>query len=226
MIDRVFAQAVIDKDKVDQLPGSSLTLSSLFSGAINIILTTIALVAFGSLLYSGFMYISSGGDAAKAETARKNIVWALTGVILAMLSFLLVNFFASIPETDFSGSSNNGGDNSGGGLTTTADFEVTTASGGSLGNYNIANPSQPFTEQFLINLPTKPSSNVRVSANIQGNLDLTLLDTAVIFTPENYSTNQPIRVNYSGKNTSAGSSTLTFSSGSNTKSVTFLIGND
>lgn len=218
MIERVFAQ-VIDKDKIDKLPGTDLNINSLFTGFIDIALTIIAITAFGGLIYSGFMYITSSGDAGKVETARKNIVWSLTGIILASLSFLLVQFLAGLPTSDFSNTNNSGGNNSGG--VTASTIEVTAPSGSANDTYTITDPTQPFSTQYSIKLSSKPSGNVTVNANLQGNLDLQLLDTALIFTPDNYNSAQTVRITYGGKST-VGSSTVTFS-GAGTKVVSFEI---
>lgn len=80
------------------LPGATVTLDQLFSGGLNAFITIIAIGAFLSLIYSGFMYITSSGDEAKAETARKNIVWSLTGVILTILSMTIITFVAGLPS--------------------------------------------------------------------------------------------------------------------------------
>lgn len=72
---------------LEGLPFSNLTVDGAVSGIIQIFLWLIALGAFFSIIYSGFMYITSAGDAAKAAQARKNIVWALLGILFAILSY-------------------------------------------------------------------------------------------------------------------------------------------
>ncbi len=38
-----------------------------------------------AVIYSGIMYITAGGEPAKAAQARKNLVWAITGFIIILL---------------------------------------------------------------------------------------------------------------------------------------------
>lgn len=78
-----------------ELPGAQISLDALFSNGINLFLSLITLGAFLSLLYSGFLYITSAGDPNKAETARKNILWSIIGILIALLSFVLLSTVAN-----------------------------------------------------------------------------------------------------------------------------------
>ena len=50
----------------------------------------LTIIAFFALLYSGGMYIFAMGDATKMETAKKNITWAVIGVVaMAMISLII-----------------------------------------------------------------------------------------------------------------------------------------
>lgn len=54
-------------------------------------------VAFLSLLYliwGGTMWIISGGDKAKIESARRQIMYALIGLFVAFAAFMIVNLVA------------------------------------------------------------------------------------------------------------------------------------
>lgn len=80
--------------------GSSLNVNDIISGGITLFLGVIAVGAFASLIYSGFLYITAGGDTAKAEKARKNITWAIIGIILAVSSYLLIQLVVSVFNAD------------------------------------------------------------------------------------------------------------------------------
>ena len=80
----------------EDLPGSSLDINQLFGRAINLFLMAIAVAAFFSIIYSGFQYMSSAGDASKVEKARKNILWAVIALVLATLSFIFVRMAANL----------------------------------------------------------------------------------------------------------------------------------
>jgi len=53
-----------------------------------------------AVIYSGFMYISAGGDQALAEKAKKNLTWAIIGVVLIALSAVIVQIVNSIISTN------------------------------------------------------------------------------------------------------------------------------
>jgi len=70
------------------------TLSTLIGRVIGIILTIAAIVAFVYLLIAGFNYITAGGDAAKAQTARVGIVNALIGIVIIIVAYLVLRYVA------------------------------------------------------------------------------------------------------------------------------------
>lgn len=78
------------------LPGPSSNnatdVDKLLNNIITWAVTIIAIVAFFSLIYSGFLYITAGGDASKAEKAQKNIVWAILGLVIAVTSYVILRF--------------------------------------------------------------------------------------------------------------------------------------
>jgi hypothetical protein len=70
-----------------------------FNGDIKTLTIQIAVWLFGAvgvlaviaIVYSGIMYMTAGADTSKAETAKKNIGWAIVGIIIAASAFLIVN---------------------------------------------------------------------------------------------------------------------------------------
>lgn len=58
----------------------------------------LTILAFAALLYSGGMYVLALGDAQKQETAKKNLTWAIYGMLamsLVLLGIKIVVFIAS-----------------------------------------------------------------------------------------------------------------------------------
>ena len=43
-----------------------------------------------AIIYSGIMFITAGGDTAKAGQAKKNLTWAVTGLIIIFLAESIV----------------------------------------------------------------------------------------------------------------------------------------
>lgn len=72
------------------LPSTFGSVDNLFSGVVQLITLIIAIAAFVAIVYSGLMMITSDGDASKMVTARKNLLWAIIGLIVAVLSYFLV----------------------------------------------------------------------------------------------------------------------------------------
>ncbi len=48
-------------------------------------------LAVVAIIYSGIMYIMAGSDATKAEMAKKNLIWAIIGVVVIGLSLVIIN---------------------------------------------------------------------------------------------------------------------------------------
>lgn len=50
----------------------------------------IAVVAVAMGLYSGFMFISSQGEPTQLATARKTLLWAVVGIVVALIAFSII----------------------------------------------------------------------------------------------------------------------------------------
>ncbi len=54
------------------------------------------LVAAAVLIYNGFMYITAQGDEGKIQKATKGITYAIVGLIIAAIAFLIVNYIIQV----------------------------------------------------------------------------------------------------------------------------------
>jgi len=93
------ANAALEELKVD-LPGS-ITINTSNYGTmvlniVQILFAFIAVMAFVGVIYSGIMMITSGGDASKFETGKKNLMWSIVGVIVVALSYFIIKFVVSL----------------------------------------------------------------------------------------------------------------------------------
>lgn len=59
---------------------------------INVILGILGIVAVIVVILGGFTFITSQGDAGKVMKGRNTILWGVVGFIVALASFLIVNF--------------------------------------------------------------------------------------------------------------------------------------
>lgn len=82
-------------------PLKGADLNGLIGTVIGILLTIAALAAFIYLLIAGFQYITAGGDAAKATTARTGIINALIGIIIILVAYVVLRYVGTslIPGT-------------------------------------------------------------------------------------------------------------------------------
>jgi hypothetical protein len=62
------------------------------------------IVAAAVLIFNGFMYITASGDEGRIAKATKGITYAIIGLIIAAIAFLIVNFV--IGQIDDSKASN------------------------------------------------------------------------------------------------------------------------
>lgn len=62
---------------------------------VNALLFLIGLVAVIMIIFGGFKYITSSGDAGKLESAKNTILYAVVGLLVAILAFAIVNFVIS-----------------------------------------------------------------------------------------------------------------------------------
>ncbi len=79
----------------------TLQINQAIGAAISFVFVIVALAALGYLIWGGFKWLTSGGDAKQVEAARNHIIAAIIGLIIVFLSFLIMNivlgfFHASI----------------------------------------------------------------------------------------------------------------------------------
>lgn len=78
--------------------GSSGTTSSLFTiikNVINVLLLAAGIIAVIMIIIGGINYTISSGDNAKVASAKNTVLYAIIGLIVASLSFAVVNFIIS-----------------------------------------------------------------------------------------------------------------------------------
>ncbi len=66
------------------------------SRVTSILLFIVGIVAVVMIVVGGFRYIISGGDASQVQAAKNTILYALVGIIIAILAYAIVNFVVGI----------------------------------------------------------------------------------------------------------------------------------
>lgn len=67
-------------------------LDELIKTGLNTAIIFAAVVAVAFLIFSGFRYMTAGGDASKVEEAQKGLANALIGLVIAIAAAIIVNF--------------------------------------------------------------------------------------------------------------------------------------
>lgn len=67
-------------------------LTKIFKTITNILLLIIGAVAVIVLIIAGLRYVTSSGDASKVKAAKDTILYAVVGIIVALLAYAIVNF--------------------------------------------------------------------------------------------------------------------------------------
>lgn len=73
-------------------------LECLAINILNVATSAIGLVAFGMLIYGSMMYLFSGGSPQATDGAKKAITYAIVGIVVAVSSFAILNFFAKVTQ--------------------------------------------------------------------------------------------------------------------------------
>jgi hypothetical protein len=63
--------------------------------AITILMGIVGAMAVIFLLYGAFQYVTSTGDPNRAANARKTIMYAVGGLVLALSTYAIVNYISS-----------------------------------------------------------------------------------------------------------------------------------
>ena len=69
---------------------SLAAIPALFSNILAVAVGLIGLLSFAMLISGGVKFLTSGGDQKAVEQAKGTITWAIFGLVLAILSFLIL----------------------------------------------------------------------------------------------------------------------------------------
>ena len=102
LITIVFAQDYSDRS--GKTPATLQDMEITFGRIIEIVLGLAGVVLFIMLIMGGFRFITAGGDPKAIESAKKTLTYAIGGIVLIALSFLILRFistFAGVDVTQF-----------------------------------------------------------------------------------------------------------------------------
>lgn len=90
-------------NRVFSLAGINVKIATIDSGLgdvvdiiLNILAYLIGILAFVGIVYGGILYITAGGDDAKAEKGKKTLIYSIFGIILATLAASIIVMIKSL----------------------------------------------------------------------------------------------------------------------------------
>lgn len=78
--------------KGDETPNQLFGDGGIFTTIVNILLFIIGAISVIMLIIGGIRYTISGGDSSAVTSAKNTIMYAIVGIIVAVLAFAIVNF--------------------------------------------------------------------------------------------------------------------------------------
>ena len=66
---------------------------------LGIAMSAIGIAAFVMLLIGSFLYLTSGGNPKSTDAAKKTITMAITGIVVALLGWIIINFIGVFTGT-------------------------------------------------------------------------------------------------------------------------------
>jgi hypothetical protein len=85
-------QENIEEVRPDGIPRDLVGPSGLLTSITEKILLAVGVISVFMLIYGGLRYITSGGDSKKVTDAKNTILYAIVGLIVAILAFAIVRF--------------------------------------------------------------------------------------------------------------------------------------
>ena len=88
--------SIMGTDAPASAPIASKDLDQIIMSTLNMLLSLIGTLAILMLVGGGIMYMTAGGDDARADTAKNTIKYAIIGLTVALISLVLVNQISNL----------------------------------------------------------------------------------------------------------------------------------
>ena len=86
------AQEGAEAAKGDGMPSELFGVNGTFTQITNTVLYAVGIISVIMLIWGGLRYVVSGGDSKKVTDAKNTILYAIIGLIIAILAYAIVNF--------------------------------------------------------------------------------------------------------------------------------------
>lgn len=82
----------IDTATTSEMKGKSIDGDKgLIKTVVNVLLWAVGILSVIMIIFSGFRYITSSGDASKTKSARSTLIYSVVGLIVAIMAWAIVN---------------------------------------------------------------------------------------------------------------------------------------
>ena len=65
--------------------------NGLIKTVVNVLLWAVGILSVIMIIFSGFRYITSAGDASKTKSAQSTLIYSVVGLIVAIMAYAIVN---------------------------------------------------------------------------------------------------------------------------------------
>jgi len=113
-------------------------LTSVIKTVVNVLLYFIGALSVIMIIYGGFKYITSSGESSGITSAKNTILYALIGLIIAVLAFSIVNFAVKLFDDGPASGGGNATPDTSGAVDISPD---TNPNGGNIGGAGTGQPS-------------------------------------------------------------------------------------
>ena len=73
-------------------------ITKLIKNAVNLLSWVIGIVSVLMIMFGGFKYVTSGGDSSGVASAKSTIIYAVIGLVVAVLAQILVRFVIGVTK--------------------------------------------------------------------------------------------------------------------------------
>ena len=82
----------IDTATTSEMKGKSIDGDNgLIKTVVNVLLWAVGILSVIMIIFSGFRYITSAGDASKTKSAQSTLIYSVVGLIVAIMAYAIVN---------------------------------------------------------------------------------------------------------------------------------------
>lgn len=100
----VLAAGPVTEKCIDNNPAlcapSLAGIETIFGNAVEVLLGLAGVALFIMLIVGGFKYITAGGDPKGVESAQKTLTYAIGGLVLIVVGFLILRFISQFTNVD------------------------------------------------------------------------------------------------------------------------------